>query len=143
MGVAYQYYPAAGYAQRGLPRVVLPPLMRLAVASISLKDWLEHALDSVPPSDKAYSDLNELRQNVNIYSQDAAEARNQMTEFYKAGSTSSSSRPPEARALVLYEDLSHAYVLGKALGRDGQMPGEKGYAAKPYAVAETLMLLCL
>jgi hypothetical protein len=66
--------------------------------------------------------------------------KKQIASFYKSWIARIESIPNDGRALVLFQELSTAYVLGKNLP---DIPSETGRARKPWVVAQQLMLNCL
>jgi len=145
MGVGYRYYLSGGFARRRLARVALPPLRRLAKANSKLRGWIEQALAMLSPADEAHEELAQLHANLKVYIDDQEAARKQVASFYAGWLGKFQDMSELTRSLSLYEDLSSAYVIGKSLSQrgKGKLPSAKGYAKHPYAVAETLMLLCL
>ncbi len=143
LGSAYRYYVSGGRLSKGNTRVALAPLRRTAVANSELVKWLDKAMPKLAQTDPTRKQFSELRDGVKALMANRATAKEQVARFHKHWMQLLEEKSSAWRALTLYQDLSAGYVLGKSLGKEMNLPSEKGYAQHPYAVAETLMLLCL
>ena len=145
IGTSYTYYTPMSPIQKGRPKLAIPPLRRIAVASPELGTWLEQVLADLPPTDSMYPSLHQLRDQLAVLTNKDV-ARDQLAAFYKEWFDTIALTAPKERALRLYEDLSQAYVLGRrlphmpkgALSADGSVS-----AREPGKVAEQLMLMSL
>ncbi len=134
VGGRYQYHVPGGSGKSPKTRVALPPLRRWAIWGPKLQEWLEH----VPKDDPALKELRELSKEFSKFGVERARA--QVAEFYKGWFDLLELVSPAGRSLALYQDLSKAYVLGKALR---ELPDDEKTARRPERVAEQLMLQCL
>jgi hypothetical protein len=137
MGNAFQYHLPGGHIQSAKSRIAINPLKRTAIASASLRSWIETTLGAISRSDPAFAELSSLIRNFQHLQIDG---RNQIAATYSNWLKRLEQFPPAGRALALYQDLSSAYVFGKALD---PMPQDEGSARRPERVAEQLMLHCL
>ena len=140
-GTAYRYYISGGRLAKGKARVALPPLRRWAVADISLREWLNKALQELSPSDPAAKSFAKLSSRFQSLSSVAA-ARAQVANFYKKWFDKIAAADPKGRGLALYQDLSSAFVLGRQL-RDVRLPASEAPGRDPARVAQQLMVNCL
>ncbi|HUT87925.1 MAG TPA: hypothetical protein VMY37_00370 [Thermoguttaceae bacterium] len=138
VGAGYQYHLAGGRAQQAKVRLALPPLRRWSRVG-GLRDWLKDALKQIDKSDSAYADFAHLLDNFTTLG-DKQVSREQIARFYKGWFDEIEAAPKAGRALALYQMLSSAYVLGKALP---SLPSSEKTARRPERVAEYLMLNCL
>jgi hypothetical protein len=138
LGSNYQYH-VHGSKHLHPPdvRLALPPLHRWAVRSLDLEQWLKTTVTALGPSNPATKDFSDLLKNFSLLA-DKIQARRQVAQFYKKWFAAISSNPPPGRALAMFQDLSSAYVLGKALVDLPEKP-----ARRPERVAQQLMLNCL
>ena len=137
LGNAFQYHLPGGHLQTPKSRIAISPLKRLAVASVSLKGWLEDTLNTISRSDTAFAEIASL---LKAFPHLQVDGRNQVAATYAQWLTRLQHLPPSGRALALYQDFSSAYVFGRALK---PMPQEEGSARRPERIAEQLMLYCL
>ncbi len=121
-------------------RLALPPLRRWVRVEPGFQIWLKKAASEIGSGEAAYADIVDLRDNYNTLKNNKQSCREQIAEFYKNWFDEIEASPAAGRALTLYQMLSSAYVLGKALPR---LPSKEGSARRPERVAEYLMLNCL
>jgi len=139
IGNAYQYSLSGGPMRPPRERLPLGPLRRRCGVDPQVGGWLDHVLSRLGRSHPAHAELERMRRYFTAL-RPRPSAREQVAAFYKRWFDSIADSPPEGRALSLFQDLSAAYALGKPLG---PIPGERGLARRPEAVAEPLMLSCL
>lgn len=139
LGNSYKYNIPGNPLKAANARIALAPLRRWAIASTKLKQWLATSAASLPPSDKATIEFQDLEKNFSKLL-DQTNARTQTASFYKSWFEKFASLPPSGRALALYQDLSSAYVLGSTLP---DLPDDEKTSRKPGRVAQQLMLNCL
>jgi len=138
LGKSYQYHIAGGRQNKGLSRVALSPLRRLAQWSPDLRKWLEDALRDLPKSDPAHIEFEKIHRGFeSLRNEDFS--RRQTARFYKEWLGKIEAVPPTSRALSLYQDFSAAYVLGKGLK---PLPGPEK-VKDPARIAKQLMVNCL
>ena len=137
LGNSYQYHIPGGVIKGANARVALSPLRRWAIATPSLKSWLEKASSQLSSSDPSGVEFLALAKD---FGKLQADGRWQIAEFYKKWFDRFATLPSSGRALALYQDLSSAYVVGKALPL---LPSEEKTARSPARVAKQLMLSCL
>ncbi len=140
LGSAYQYRVPGPAPSPGKSRVALPPLRREALASEKLDAWIIKALLSIPSSDTAHSELEQLLRNLPRLRLIPDASRGQVAKFYKGWFDGLASVPISGRPLALFQDLSKAFVLGRSLQ---PLPAEEKTARRPDRVAQQLMLNCL
>jgi len=140
LGSAYQYHFSGSVPQRAKVRLPLPPLRRWAEVGENdgLKGWLAEALEAVPKDDRAWEQFSYLHRHYSEITLPGV-ARELTARFYSGWIRELSETPEGGRALVLYQQLSSAYVLGKKLP---DLP-EEGVKRNPAIVAQQLMLNCL
>jgi hypothetical protein len=138
LGRSYQYHIAGGRQNKGLSRVALSPLRRLAQWSPDLRKWLEDALRDLPKSDPAHIEFKEIHRGFeSLRNEDFS--RRQTARFYKEWLGKIEAVPATSRALSLYQDFSAAYVLGKGLE---PLPAPEK-VKDPARIAKQLMVNCL
>jgi hypothetical protein len=143
LGATYQYHIHGRFIilpQHPNVHVALPPLRRWATYSAELKTWLAESLNVLPASHPARPALADMHNKFGSYSAEDP-ARNQVAHFYKEWFRILAANPPAGRAVALYQDLSAAYVLGKA--PLPLLPKDEKSARRPERVAQHLMLNCL
>jgi len=145
LGTTYTYHYSCGQPRPGNIRLAIPPIRRWVIQKNELKDWLEKAMGRLSPSDPAYRELSELRNNIVAF-RDRRGAVTQVAKFYNEWLRRIQGVAPEGRSLALYQDLSSAYVIGRQLP---PLPKEVLSTSAPMEireagkVAEQLMLYCL
>jgi hypothetical protein len=137
MGNSYQYHVPGSVIMGGKSRLALSPLRRWAIATPALRTWLEKAASQLAPTDPTGAEFVGMTKD---FGKLLADGRWQIAEFYKKWFDKFLTLPPSGRALALFQDLSSAYVLGKALP---MLPKEEKTARSPARVAKQLMLNCL
>jgi hypothetical protein len=145
IGTSYTYYTPMSPIQKGRPKLAIPPLRRIAVASPELQAWLEEVLADLSPDDSMYPSLKGLHDQLPLLANKDV-AKDQLASSYKDWIDSITATVPNERALRLYEDLSRAYVLGRRLPRmpKGVLSGDGSAGVRePGKVAEQLMLMSL
>jgi len=145
IGMSYTYYTPMSPIQKGRPKLAIPALRRIAVASPELRAWLEQALTQLSPTDSMYPDLQQLMDQLPLLANKDV-AKDQLAGFYKEWFDRIAMLPPEERPLRLYEDLSQAYVLGRRLPHmpKGVLPSDGSIGVRePGKVAEQLMMTSL
>ena len=101
---------------------------------------LKNASEEIDEADSAYATFRYLRDNHSTLAADKRVSRDQIAKFYKGWFDEIEAVPRPGRALALYQMLSSAYVLGKALP---SLPSSERTARRPERVAEYFMLNCL
>ena len=140
LGAAYQYHLSGGHQRPANVRLALPPLCRWARAGAAFRSWLNKAMNDISTDEPAYADIAYLRDNYTTLANNRQLSRGHIAKFYKNWFDEIEASPNAGRALTLYQMLSSAYVLGKALP---SLPSNEGTARRPERVAEYLMLNCL
>lgn len=145
LGRGYQYFIPGGQVHRGNLRLPLPPLKRWAQvagrtekSNDALKKWLASALRILSRDDSAYKQFRELYTSYDKL-KNKFTARRELARFYSKWCAELQAVPPTGRALMLWQALSSAYVLGKQLP---PLP-EGGRSGAPARVAKQLMDCCL
>lgn len=129
------------YLPRGLPRVALGPLRKLVVLDrAKLTGWLRKANRRLGDDHPATNDFSNLLTEIEEGVLTDEAARIQVADFYEAWVRQIAAHPAEARAVSLYQDLSQAFVVGKALE---DVPGQSGRRRMPFLPAQQLMLHCI
>ena len=124
-------------------RVALPPLRRRSVAGSKLVQWLKRALYALPVTDPAHKAFAGVKAGLDSDGFDKEFTRPQLASFYGAWLRELQAAAPTGRALLLYQQLSSAYVIGKELDKKaGKLPDE-GTERFPAKVAQQHMLHCL
>ena len=149
LGHGFSYRLSGGYIPTEPPKalVALEPLRRLAARTDDLATWLDSAINGLHHSDEAARQFLRLRNRFSeLASYDVA--RNQVAEFYGEWLRKLDSIPADGRSLLLFQDLTSAYVLGRNLAKEvgskaGRLPKSEAPAQDPGKVAEQLMLHCL
>jgi len=139
LGRGYRYSVPSRFLKAGKARIAITPLLRWAIASPKLREWLDKALKRLSPQDSAHRELSVLKKRFQTYSGNRAAAR-QVADFYSQWLGRLSASAPAGRALALYQEFSSAFVLGRQLPT---MPKAERTARRPERVAEQLMLHCL
>jgi hypothetical protein len=137
-GKAYQYHIPGGMLMKGVTRIALAPLRRLAVWSPELKKWIDATLSKIPKSSSDYLEFSSIERHFNVL-HDEHQAHLQVARFYKDWFKKFEAIVPQGRALALYQDLSSAYVLGRSLK---DLPKQE-HARSASKVAKQLMVNCL
>jgi hypothetical protein len=139
LGSTYRYYLPGGMANPPKSRVMLAPLRRWASSTSGLVDWLDESLGLLPANSPEHAELAELRKGYSgLLSRETA--KRQVARCYRAWVDKIIKVPSAGRSVALFQDLSAAFVTGKALP---DLPDESGPARNPERVAEQLMLNCL
>lgn len=140
LGRSYQYrIIGLKVTNQASVRLPLPPLRRWVSVTPDLEEWLDQVVGMLAPNDPACTEFAQQLKSYGVISNDPA-ARLEVVRFYKHWFDSISAHPKAGRALALYQDLSSAYVLGKALP---ELPKSENTARNPARVAEQLMFNCL
>ncbi|MEZ6035214.1 MAG: hypothetical protein R3C17_19140 [Planctomycetaceae bacterium] len=135
IGSGFQYFLSG--ALHGSPpsaRLALPPLRRRAVADSSLEKWLASAVAQLSSSHPAHAEFTSIKSHFALLK---ANSKEQVAQFYKAWFNSIAAVPTAGRSMALFQDLSAAYALGRAL------PDLSDSVRRPEALAEPLMFKCL
>lgn len=140
IGGAYQYHLPGGHQRPASLRLALPPLCRWARVGAGFQSWLKKVASEISSDQAAYADITYLRDNYSTLKNNKQLCRDQIAKSYKNWLNEIEASQPAGRALALYQMLSSAYVLGKALP---SLPSTEGTASRPERVAEYLMLNCL
>lgn len=149
LGHTFSYRISGGFIPPDPPKamVALAPLRRLADHTDELGIWLDSVLNALHHADEAARQLSRLRHGFAEFTAYDV-ARNQVAEFYGSWLRQLDSIPPSGRSLLLFQDLSSAFVLGKKLVTElgttaARLPKSEAPARDPSKVAEQLMLHCL
>ena len=138
VGSGFQYSLSGSLLSQSNVRLALPPLRRRAIASDELRSWLDHTVSRMGVGHPARNEFQQLYRRFSYY-QDKAHAREQIARAYKGWFDSTAASPINGRSMAMFQDLSAAYALGRALTNIGG----KGTDRKPESVVEPLMLNCL
>lgn len=131
----YRYFLSGGaHIPKPSARLALAPLRRRVVVGSGLVKWLDTTTAQLSASHPAHAEFTTIKAKYSLY---AANWKEQVAQFYKGWSDSISAAPPAGRSMALFQDLSAAYALGKALS------DLEDDVRRPEAVAEPLMLSCL
>lgn len=140
IGRRFEYNSPGGFAKRPKSRVVIPSLYRLVVADPELRQWLQSLKERTELESDVEIEFTSLSRGMVDHNYGPRWCRQQVAGFYSNWLKKLQSAQKDSRALVLYQLLSRAYVLGKQLPDD--LP--KGNKPRgPHKVAEHLMLNCL
>lgn len=135
IGGGFQYFLSGSiHGNSPTEKLALPPLRRRCVADSSLEKWLSVVLSTLSPSHPARADFANIKSRFSILK---ARSREQVARFYKDWFDSIAAVPTAGRSMALFQDLSAAYALGKAL------PDLSDSVRRPEAIAEPLMFRCL
>jgi len=139
MGGSYQYHLSGGIIQKSVLRVAILSLRRWVRLEPKLHEWLRHALAKLPERDSARSEFEHLERQLPRMG-DSEIAKDQIATVHRSWLAELEAASPQGRALLLYQQLSAAYVLGRALP---SLPSSEKSASRPERVAEQHMLNCL
>lgn len=149
LGTSYQYYlPGDDFRRKGKSRIAIPPLKRCVVFSPQLRNWLDDVLNKLDSNDDTFKYMSivksevekefvKLGQQYDPFNEEIN--REQIAVFYKHWLDKIENTPKIGRKLVLYQDFSSAFVLGKQLPI---LPSSET-PRKPEKVAEYFMPVCL
>ena len=135
IGSGYQYSLAGGHPQTPSPRIAIVPLRRRTKVVPQLGKWVDQSLNILGPTHPAAADLQQLRKSLPLLSGPET-ARGQLAKFYKHWYDRIALHPKAGRSLALFQDLSAAFALGKAL----PILESEGTARRAESVVEPLML---
>ena len=139
LGSTYRYYLAGGMANKPKARVAIGALRRWVCATPELEQWLKDSLKIVPAGSPEAREIQDLLKHLSaLLSSDTA--KRQVARVYREWIDKIAAIPPAGRGVALFQDLTSAFVIGKALP---DLPDETGPARRPERVAEQLMLNCL
>jgi len=138
VGAGYRLFLSGGHAKPPTVKLALPSLRRRVVVAPRLRTWLAAAIKGLSPSHPCHSEFSDILNRYTTLSQKDT-ARRQVAKFYMKWFNSIDAAPKAGRSMALFQDLSAAYALGKALPN----LEEEGTARRPEAVVEPLMLSCL
>ena len=135
VGGGFQYFLSGTlHGSTPSPRLALPPLRRRAVANPELEKWLLSVSKSLATSHPAHAAFSGLHAKYGLF---VANYKDQVAGFYRSWIEAIAALPASGRSLGVFQDLSTAYALGRAL------PDLKDTPKRPESVAEPLMLSCL
>jgi hypothetical protein len=138
LGSGYQYF-LSGRPGGRLPTVKIAlPALRRRVGLVGLGSWLSTAMGKLGPGHPAFAEFTGIKARLSILS-DLGRAKQEVARFYQGWFSAIASAPKAGRSMAMFQDLSAAYALGKALP-DLE---DAGTARRPECVAEPLMLSCL
>lgn len=140
VGSGYQYFISGGTLMPGKTRVAIGLLRRQAVATNALTAWAEEAERAQPKGGRAAQEFEHLRKLVPQAMRTKESAKRQVAETYHGWIAKLEQAPDAGRALALYQDLSEAYVVGKALKK--ALPKDEK-VTRPERIAQQLMMSCL
>ncbi|MBX9655584.1 hypothetical protein K2Y11_18360 [bacterium] len=138
VGSGYNYFLSGGISRPASARIAIPALRRRVKVSSYLETWFDKAISKLATSHPAHSEFLNLRKNLTVLA-DSSRSREQVATFYKQWFDGIASVPAAGRSMAMFQDLSAAYALGKALPPFD----DEGTARRPESVAEPLMLSCL
>lgn len=138
VGSGYNLFLSGSKSRTASARIAIPALRRRVRVTPNLGTWFDQAIAKLAASHPAHSEFVNLRKNLTVLS-DPSRSREQVAKFYKHWFDSIASGPTAGRSMALFQDLSAAYALGRAL----PPIEDEGTARRPEAVAEPLMLSCL
>jgi hypothetical protein len=141
IGKSYQYFlagtPITGSANT---RIAIPGLYRWAIAGSALSKWIEHAISVVDQNSVSHAQFIELMKQFRTIQLNDTASRRQIAEFHRSWYDTLAGADPSGRQIMLFQQLSDAYVLGKNLKK---IPTEKGRISDPSLIAEDFMMNCL
>ena len=138
LGNAYTYYLPGGHKSPGRKRISLPGLYRLATLSNDFEHWISRIVEEMPP-DPPRAEYVNMSQRIQSYLVDDVGRRRQIAKFHRSWYDTMSHVPLAGRPLALFQELSSAYVFGKALL---SLPASE-VSRRPESVAKLLMMHCL
>jgi hypothetical protein len=137
IGGGYTYVTAGGLARSPLSRVAISPLRRIAKV-VGLDVWLKDAMAKITSAHPAYKEFEGLLAKLPGLAA-SLPAKLHVAQFYKKWFDMLAVAPVQGRSMTLFQDLSAAFALGKALPLMDRSEDNR----KPYGVAEPLMMNCL
>lgn len=139
LGSAYRYHIPGGMAHGPKTRIAPECLRRWVSSTADLQDWLLKSSAKLPPGSAEQQELKTLAGNFPALL-DQRISKRQVAKSHRNWSQKIATVATSGRAVALFQDLSSAFVTGKALEN---LPDEDGPGRRPELVAEQLMLNCL
>lgn len=139
LGSAYTYYLPGSHKSQAKKRVSLPGVYRLATINVGLIEWMKHAIVEMPNDSTRAEFTSTMERASSSYLVDDLKRKQQIAKFHRGWYDVIAQSPLSGRPLALYQCMSSAYVLGKALDR---LPDSEN-VRKPESVAKLLMMHCL
>lgn len=140
VGGSFQYHLSGGFIKTPIVRLALTPLRRWAESDTNqFRAWLDQTLAVVPKSDPAHEHFASVRREIDVLN-DRPAAKKQVARVYDQWLLELEGTPQSGRSLLLYQQLSSAYVLGRSLP---DLPTKTSTARRPERVAQQHMLICL
>ncbi len=139
LGATYRYHVPGGMAHNAKARIAVGCLRRWVASSVDLQQWLKEGQRILAPNSPEHAELQMLERHLTALL-NADTAKRQVARAYRQWIDKIAAMPAPSRAVGLFQDLSAAFVTGKALP---DIPGESGLARRPERVAEQLMVNCL
>lgn len=139
VGSAYRYHIPGGMAHGPKTRVAPECLRRWVSSTADLQDWLLKSAAKLPVGSIEQQELKTLAGHFPALL-DQRISRRQVAKSHRNWSQKIAAVATSGRAVALFQDLSSAFVTGKALDN---LPDEEGPSRRPELVAEQLMLNCL
>lgn len=139
LGSTYRYYIPGGMAHGAKARVAIGSLRRWVSSNPELPAWLSTAQGMLAAGSPEQKEMRDLEKHFpSLFT--AELGKRQIARTYRQWLEKIISVPPAGRGVALFQDLSAAFVTGKALP---PLPDEQGPARRPERVAEQLMVNCL
>lgn len=138
VGRTFQYHISGGKGWTPKTRIAIPSLRRWAIHGDSLRDWLTENVANYDKKSNSHKSLKAILDDFdNIGTQTTS--RRQVAKFYSEWFASLEDADPASRQLVLFQDFSSAYVLGKTLTT---LPSNE-QPKQPERVPKSFMMFCL
>ncbi len=139
LGSTFRYHIPGGMAHGPKARVAPECLRRWVSASADLREWLLASAGKLPAGSPAQAELKSLAAHFPAMLEQKI-SRRQIARAHKNWCKKINAVAPSGRAVALFQDLSSAFVTGKALDN---LPDDDGPCRRPELIAEQLMLNCL
>jgi hypothetical protein len=139
LGSAYRYHIPGGMAHGPKTRIAPECLRRWVSSTADLQEWLVKSAAKLPNGSVEQQELRTLAAQYPALL-DPRISKRQVAKSHRNWSQKIAAVAISGRAVAIFQDLSSAFVTGKALDN---LPDEDGPGRRPELVAEQLMLNCL
>jgi hypothetical protein len=139
IGSTYRYHVPGGMAHAPKTRIAPECLRRWISSSADLRDWLLESAAKLPNGSPEQTELKTLLSHFPALL-DPKSSKRQGARAHRNWCQKIAAVATSGRAVALFQDLSTAFVTGKALKA---LPDDEGPARRPELIAEQLMLNCL
>jgi len=136
IGSTYRYPLPGGRANPPRTRIAPECLRRWVTATPELRDWLTKSASKLPSGSTEQAELTRLASNLTSLLSVKVSKR-QVARAHRNWCQKIAATAAAGRGVALFQDLSTAFVTGKALD---PLPDEDGPLRRPELVAEQLML---